>query len=482
VRKQIEITSNSFFHQGYMLLLKWLDRGKIVLLIGSLVLIFGARFPWYNLPAEVLDHFGANLVFANGCRLLSLCLGILGLVFTFLLGIQRISRPVRLVIWGSFVFALLFPYFITVWSPTAAFIASSYYTQGTRVRVNIESNFPEIQSQWKQNITLADTSPLNSISDFLIRDSRFFQMSSWDQVLVEGLGYTNSFFWFIGRGWVYTVIGLVFALFGVYLYPDKKRLDALISDLGKLLPWLGMFAVTLIFSLIAPIVADHNLDALFTKGDYQQVLSSSERLASVYPPFSGDKEFLKRWGEASYYANQPNPTLVAFTQGLEQYFARDFAKAETYFRQALASSPQQFLVRGFLATTLIKQGINYFNAQADNVSDRKPSSAAQKFEEALQIFPYNVEALYDLMIARVVNGELEKSAIVAKQVIESQKYFQQPVLGLMGQAYLHSSWASYQNDHLKAAWRQYRQSVDTSAWKDTESSELTDGQFSSGDE
>lgn len=462
-----------------MLLFKWLDRGKITLLLGALILIFGAGFPWYNLPTEALEQFSTNLNFANVCRLLGLCLGVLGLVFTFWLGIQRIPR---LVIWISLVFALLFPYFITVWSPAVTFVASSYFDQGLRIRLNIESNYPEIQSQWKQGMTLADSSPINSISDFLIKDSRFFQLSSWDQLLVEGFGYSNSFFWFIGRGWVLTVIGLVFTLFAVYVHPEQRRLEALISDIGKLLPWLSILFVTLVFCLILPIIADRNLDALFVKGDYQRVLSSSQQLASVYPPFSGDREFLKRWGEASYYANQPNSTLIAFAQGLEQYFAKDFAKAEAYFRQALASSPQQFLVRGFLATTLLKQGVNSFNAEAAQLSDRKPSSAAQKFEEALQVFPYHVEALYDLMIARVVNGELAESATVAKQVIKSQKYFQQPLLGLLGQAYLHTSWASYQNNSLKAAWRQYRQSVDTSAWKESESSDLAGGQFSSGDE
>ncbi len=462
-----------------MLLLKWLDRGKVILIIGSLILIFGSKFPWYNLPADALDQFNTNLAFANGCRIFSLCLGLLGLIFTFLLGIQRIPR---LAVWASLVFALLFPYFITVWSPTVTFIASSYFDQGLRVRLNIESNYPEIQSQWKQAITLADSSPINSISDFLIKDSRFFQMSFWDQILIEGLGYSNSFFWFIGRGWVLTVIGLVFALFAVYLCLGNAKLNSLVSDMGKFLPWLGMLFITLIFSLVLPIIANHNLDALFVRGEYQRVLSTSQQLALFYPPLTGDSQFLKRWAEAGYYANQPNSSLISFTKGLEQYFVKDYSSAEEHFRQALASSPQQFLARGFLATTLLKQGINYFNDREVNTSARKPSSAAQKFEEALQVFPYHVEALYDLMIARVVNSEFEKSALVAKQVIESQKYFQQPVLGLLGQAYLHSSWASYQDGALKSAWRQYRQSIDTSAWKESESSDVTNKQFSGGDE
>jgi hypothetical protein len=470
-------TTSQSLYPDNMLLLKWLDRSKITLIIGSLILVLGAKYPWYELPVDVLEQFNTNLVFANTCRIFSFCIGILCLIFSFWLGARRISR---LAVWGSLVFTLLFPYFITVWSPTVTFIASSYFDQGFRVRLSIESQFSEIQSQWKQNIALPFSGPV-SISDFQIRDSRFFQMSAWDQILVEGLGYTNSFFGLIGRGWALTVIGLVVVLFALYLCRENAKLDTLVLDISRLLPWLGAFFATLIFSLILPIIVDHRLDTLFAKGEYSQVLSSSQQLASVYPPFRGDREFLKRWGIASYYANDPDPSLISFVKGMDRYFVQDLLGAEEYFRQSLTSSSQNFLAKSFLASTILREGIKFFGNPATNDS-RQPSSAAEKFEEVLEIFPHHIVALYNLMIARAVDGEFEKSAQINREIVESQKYFQQPILSLLGQAYLHSAWASYQNDDFNSAWRQYRKSIDSSAWKEDESSSVTDHQFPDSDE
>jgi hypothetical protein len=88
----------------------------------------------------------------------------------------------------------------------------------------------------------------------------------------------------------------------------------------------------------------------------------------------------------------------------------------------------------------------------------------------LQLFPGHIEALYDLMLARVVTGEFENSASVAQQLIETQQYFQTPNLSLLGQAYLHSSWDSYQNNDILQAWQQYRQAIDKSAWNKSDKS------------
>jgi tetratricopeptide (TPR) repeat protein len=328
----------------------------------------------------------------------------------------------------------------------------------------VESHFPDVQAQWKQNISLDVSKPITSISDFAIADSRFFQMSSWDQILIEGLGYSNSFFGFIGRGWAFTVIGLVICLTALYLGLDQEKFKSFLSDMGKFLPWVGIGLGIVVLSLIVPNIVNYQLDSLFAKGQYQQVVATSRTLASWYPPLKGDQAFLKRMGQAGFYANEPDPALINFVKGVERYGIRDFQKAEDYFQRSLAIQPKQFLVKGYLASSILNQGINYFNDR-NNSSNHKPGVAADRFEEALWIFPGHIEALYDLMIARVVNGEFEKSASVGKQIIESQKYFQQPILGLLGQAYLHASWASYHDGDLTKAWKQYRQSIDSSTWK-----------------
>jgi len=435
--------------------LKWFNREKTCLSIGSLALAIGAIFPWYTLPPEALETFGTSLSLANVGRVLAASFALLGLTFTFWFSPRRAPR---LTFWSGLIAVLLFPYFITTWSPTVTFLAAAYYDQGQRVSQHVEITFPQVQAQWKQNISLEQSNPITSVSNFSIKDSRFFQTSSWDQILVEGLGYNNSFFGFIGRGWLLTVVGFVVSLIALYLGVEDEKFNLFLMDMGKFLPGVGLVIGILVFSLIVPNIINYQLDTTFAKGQYHSVLASSRTLASWYPPLSGDVAFLKRMAAAGFYANEPAPSLIYFAQGLERYTRGDFLKAKDYFQRSLDIQPRGFLLRGYLAAAILNQGVNYFN-------NHKPGAAADLFEEALQIFPNHIEALYDLMLARVVNGEFEQSASVAQQIIEADRYAQQPNLALRGQAYLHLSWASYHNGDMTRAWKQYPRSIDNSIWK-----------------
>ncbi len=438
-------------------LLKCFNREKITLLIASLALALGAIFPWYCLPPQALATFGTNLYLTNVGRVLTALFALMGFAFTFWF---RPSRAPRLPFWSGLIATLLFPYFITTWSPTVTFLATAYYDQETRVSEHVERTFPQVQSQWKQKISLVQSSPILSTFEFSIKDSRFFQMSAWDFLLIEGLGYRNNFFGFIGRGWGFTVIGFVIALMALYLGLENESFNAFLTDMGRVMPWVGLVIGILVFSLIVPNIINKQLDAMFVKGQYHQVLATSQTLESWYPPLRGDEEFLKRMAEAAFYGNEPDPALIYFAKGLERYRLGDLLKAEVYFQQSLDIQPSRFLVRGYLATTILNQAVDYFN----NPNSHNPGIAADFCEQALRIFPGHIEALYDLMLARVVNGEFEKSALVAQQIIETQQYAQKPSFSLLGQAYMHSAWASYHNDDTTQAWKQYRQSVDEKTW------------------
>jgi len=443
--------------------LKWFNREKTCLSIGSLALAIGAIFPWYTLPPEALETFGTSLSLANVGRVLAASFALLGLTFTFWFSPRRAPR---LTFWSGLIAVLLFPYFITTWSPTVTFLAAAYYDQGQRVSQHVEIIFPQVQAQWKQNISLEQSSPLASISNFSIKDSRFFQMSSWDKILVEGLGYRNNFFGFIGRGWAFTIVGFVIGLLALYLGLEDKKFNNFLRDMDKFLPWVGLLLGILVISLIWPNIINRQLDVMLAKGEYYQVVAASKTLASWYPPLGSDVAFLQRLASAGFYGNKPDPSLLYFAKGLERYRNGDFLKAEDYFQRSLDIQSDRFLVRGYLATAVLNQGINYFNDpnNSNNLNNHKPGSAADRFEQALRIFPYHIEALYDLMLARVVDGEFDKSTSAAQQLMQIQQYAQQPSLGLLGQAYLHLAWASYHNGDTIQAWKQYRQSVDSSTW------------------
>lgn len=440
--------------------LKWLNRERITLIVGSLALAMGALIPWYRLPSEALETFGTNLSLVNVGRTLVALFSLLGFIFTFF---SSPGRFLRLPFWIGLIAVLLFPYFITTWSPNVAFISASYYDQGRRVTQHIDKNFPQVQADWKQYISLPTSRHIQSTFDFSIKDSRFFQPSSWDQILVEGLGYSNSFFGFIGRGWLLSVTGLGIALVALYLELVDESLNVFLKDMGRVLPWVGLLLGVLVFSFILPNIINHQLDTMLAKGEYHQIVTTSQTLAAWYPPLKGDEVFLKRIAEAGFYGNEPDPALIYFAKGLERYRLGDFVKAENYFQQSLDIEPSRFLVRGYLANAILNQGVNYFN-DSTNPNNHKSETAIDRFEQVVRIFPDHIEALYNLMLASVVNGEFEKSALVAHQLKDTQQYFQQPSLSIIGQAYVHLTWASYRDGDTTQAWKQYRQSIDDSSW------------------
>jgi tetratricopeptide (TPR) repeat protein len=454
-----------------------LNRGKITLLVASLALILGGISPWYRLPPQTLETFKVNLFLENIGRFFVVLLAIFIFIVTFWPSVSRIRR---LLFWSALVAILLFPYFITTWSPTVTYLAAGYYDQGQRLATHVDKNFSEVQAQWKQNISLERSSPITSIFEFSIQDSRFFQMPSWERVILEGFGYRNSFVTFIGKGWSVTVIGLVISLIGLYLGIEEGKLNAFVTDMRRFLPGVGLLMGIILLSLIWVNIVNHRLDTLFAKGEYRQVVATSQILASVYPPLRGDEAFLERMAEAGFYANKPDPALISFTKGLERYRVGDFLKAAEYFQKSLDIQPQEFLVRGYLASALLNQGVDYFNGSnlpyltfdgpniPNSLNQRNPGSAVERFEQALQIFPDHTEALYDLMLARVVNGEFNKLAETAQKVIEVQKHFQQPNTPILGQAYLHLAWAGYHNNgDTTEVWKRYRQSIDSRTWKDS---------------
>jgi tetratricopeptide (TPR) repeat protein len=443
----------------------WLNRERLTLLVASFALIIGAISPWYRLPPEALTTFGADLSPTNVFRAITALFALASFALALWFSI---SRALRLAFWGWLVGTLLFPYFITTWSPTVSFLATAYYEQAERVSMNAGKNFPEVQSQWKQNISLDMSEPVMSIANLSIQDSRFFQISSWNKVLTNGFGYGNSFFSFIGRGWSFTVIGLTIGLIGLYLGLEKIKLNAFQSDMVRFLPFLGVLIGLLFFSMIWANVANHKLDTQFAKGEYQKVLIGSRALMAWYPPLRGDEAFLERMAKSGFYSSEPNPELISFVRGLEQYRLKNFEKAATYFQDALNVQPKFFMSRQYLTSALLNQGITYFNSTFPNkLNDRKPGGTVDIFDRSLQIFPQNIESLYILMVTRTVNGEFDLSAQTAKRIIDLDQYFQESNLSLMGQAYLHLAWKDYKlgDDNIASSWKRYRQSVDTSTWK-----------------
>ncbi|HIK07180.1 MAG TPA: hypothetical protein IGS40_21225 [Trichormus sp. M33_DOE_039] len=449
--------NQSYWTNRFLVFANWLNREKITLFIGSVFLLLGVIFPWYRLPPETLEVFGTNLYWVNALRVpLAVC-AIAGFTYTFVFPIRQAPR---LVFWGALLPILLFPYFITTWSPAVSFIATEYYNQAEEVASHVEKNFSQVQAQWKQNIVLDNSDIPASTFGIKIEDSRFFQLPSWDKVILEGFGYRNSFFSFIGQGWNFSLIGVLTCLMGLYLSGERHEKDSVIKDIKIVLSVILLLFSIIFGSQIYFNIVNYQLNVPFSKGEYSQVVNTSQSLMRLHPPLQGDEEFLERLARAELYTNTIEPGLINFILGLENYKNGNFLEAENFLRKSLDSQPKRFLVRGYLVAAILNQGVNYFNS----LNTRNAGTATDVFEKALNMFPGHVEALYDLMLARTVNGEFQKSAEIAQKIIDGQKYFQEPKIGLLGQAYVHLTWAEYHNDDINKTWGRYRQSVDTKAW------------------
>jgi tetratricopeptide (TPR) repeat protein len=432
------------------------NREKMSLVTAFLCLVIGVILPWYKVPEISLNNFQINLYIINYTG------KTLAIIFVCMLTLFAIkfssARIPRLIFWMSLFLILLFPYWVNHWFPSLNFLTTAYHQQKIAVIRHTEANFNQVQALWKKNITLSSSEPIYSIFPSLITHTRFFQISSYDEVIQKWFGYSNSFFEFSGKGWIMTTAGLIISLTGIYLGLGSQALNLLIRDIKIILLPIILVLVILLSYMILPNVINYNLDAKWARGEYKSIISTSKALLNFYPTLQGDIGFIKRFAGASFYGNEPNSVLINFAQGLESYGRQDLETAAQYFEKSLELEPNYFIIRGYLATTFVNLGVKAFN-------QRKFGEASDRFAKVLEIFPDHVEGLYDFMIATAVNGDFEKSALISQKIIENQKYFQLPNIGLVGQAYLHSAWSNYKNNDLNQAWLRYRQSIDKSTWK-----------------
>jgi len=467
----------------------WIRRANGVYALGCLLLTQGVQNVWYQLPASAVEAFCSSQFWPQ-----QFPRWLIGNFMLFGIAWLLWKRPKiipRVPYWGALIATLLFPFFLITLAPTLSYLASSYNAQNLEVVRHVEKKFPDVQAQWKQNVALDQTRPTESIFTFDIEDRKFFQFSSWERVVLDGFGYANFVFDFIGgQGWGMTLSGLVISLMGIYVQHRQQALQLFHKDVRAVVPITALLLGIIVVYLISVNVANHQIAAEMGQGHYGQVVSRSQQLSRFYPPLRGDEDFLRRWAIASVEIDRPNEALVAFSKGGDCYRAGDFLRAKSYLEQALSLDPHLFLARGYLAATWVNEGVEYSKdtdrpklpvysipfPKKNNFLDSPQSNerpnvlraagAATKFEAALAIFPDHIAALYDLMLMRVMNGEFEASAEVADRHLEVQNHFQSKNVALLGQAYLHKAWADYHAEDMNAAWRRYRQARDAKTWGD----------------
>ena len=296
------------------------QRQHWLLLLAALVLLYAALLPWYRLPSDTLSVFATHLRWSYAGRIVSFGLAIGILIYTCK---GKLLQLPRLPLWGCLVATLLFPYFLMTWTPALGYLATAYYDQGSRVSQYIERSFPEVQAEWKRYYVFLQSPRILKVIRtqpyWSIQDQRSFQLSAWDEFLKRGLGYGDHFFAFIGRGWGLTLTGLAIALMGCYLTAANQAWECFGRDMKWVMPGSGLVLGLIVATLIGCQFFNYQLEFWMARGEYQQVVQGSRLAEQWYPPFQGDPQFLRRLAAAEYYLGRPDPALMAFAQGWENY-------------------------------------------------------------------------------------------------------------------------------------------------------------------
>jgi hypothetical protein len=436
----------------------------------ALALAVGAAWPWYTLPPETLAAFGTSLWLPSLMRGVP---ALAAVIVVLILARGRSSFRARAILWTGLFASFLFPFLVATFSPAVAYVAAAFDLQRDGIAYHIETHFPEIQAQWKQSMRLdpfeevqpfvweglarSYVDPLQTLPTtrpFAIDGGGFFQASSWDRFVLEGLNYLPGFLACAGWGWPITIGALVVALLAVYLTRDSE----LYSDCSHLWPWFLAGNVLVALIIFVPSFVDRQIAAWQARGEHSKAAAAARCLLSGYSPMQGDTMFLMQKARCDVRMGLSSTAIVNFAKGVDCWKADQLDSARVYFETSLKQENGRFLTRGYLAATLLRLGVQF-------CEQGQPVAAAEAFEEVLKLFPHHLQATYCLMIARAAQADFGGSAKAADELRDVQQYFRLPSISAIGQSHLHAAWAAFRSGQLNQAWHSYRKSVDRDTWK-----------------
>jgi tetratricopeptide (TPR) repeat protein len=435
--------------------------------------LLGCILPWYTMPSETLAAFGSSLWLPRVMRVIPAIGALIVALNLFGRSSARRRRLSCMLLWTALPIVLLFPFLVATFSPAVAYVAAAFDQQRENTAYHIETHYPETQSQWGQSIpidpygeiatyapdglTRGYVDPMQSLPNgrpFNVDSADFFQLSSWDRLVMEGMNFLPGFLASVHWGWPITVIAVITALITMYLV----RPDAFFRDVRRILPWYVAGAFVVIVVLIGPCFVTRQISIWLARGEYERASWAAHLLSACYPPMEGDTPFMLQIAESDVHTGRTTVGVQPFAQGFECWRSNRLDLARTYFEQAVESSPHNYLFRGYLAATLVRIGAQLFE-------QNQPAAAANVFDLARHVFPNHLQATYFAMISRAAEGNFEQSMLAAQDLRTLQRNFRQPGLAAMGQSFVHEAWADYRAGKLQKAWHAYRQSVDVGTWE-----------------
>ncbi len=376
---------------------------------GVCAMIASVFAPWFHVPGLTGEPLWCGLY-----RLLPAAIIVAAIV-----RFPRLHRaPQRTVpgLLGLLIALLLFPYFITVWSPDYAGPASWLSAQHESLiggSGDIYLSQETKADSWRQRVDVVNRPITSEIVDFPdwneLDLGRLFDVADW-------FGAAPWFAIFVGRGWVLALGGASACLLALFHECGAG------SGVGaRTIRRAGLvLGIAAVFAGASPAIAVWQLHAAQDFAHRGDLAMASQRLAaarSFLPALREDPTFIAQQGLFDDALRIASPEAALYRMRLLE--ARGFdAQAQAQHLAALRITSARAVQREHLKSLL--------TFAADAMNSGEVSTATTLYSTVLDHDPQNLKACYALQLAAVRHGDLARLAPLQAQMESVYRGFNLP--------------------------------------------------------
>lgn len=219
----------------------------------------------------------------------------------------------------------------------------------------------------------------------------------------------DSTFYFLSWGWYLTMAGGVLLVStGLHLGIEKHNylpLSAILRRIGIVLFFLFLYSLGLFLPCMLAEYQQLKGDNYLAQGNYEQALAGYLLAQRLNNQLFYHQTFRENLGEVYYKLGRADtPEYYIYRGTLLSKEGKTLETLATY-QQALKMSPDDPVIKKYLVSLYIQQGLDYFNAGSNEYS------AIQSWKAALEIDPRQLQAHFYMGKAYFDMGNYEQSIV-----------------------------------------------------------------------
>ncbi len=422
-------------------------------LLAVLVAVVGLAFtagsmglPWVAVPVD----FNGKTVqavepWATPVAKIAALLVILVILWDWWRGRRSIwVSPTAAGLW--FAFVLVYPYLVMAWDrPTAGAAAwaeaqhRNIIWSGGDVNVGIEYRLLGALDRIFVADTPMEVTPMG-VSDWQFAQGglgRLPEMATW-------LGYSNTFFDFLRKGWVCGLMGAVFLSLWSTLYKGTMQLDrasvALAALLGTTVVWIMCAWSWALFAASKLGVAAQ----LAGEGRYAESLEMLQQAGRMLPTLQENTYYVGQTGVLEKALGRDTPAARLWDGVVLERSGRIY-QADMLFHRLIDELPASSPIR----REACRAGLRF---AIDDLNSGKVEEASRRLERLLAADPCNLKANYTLQLAYLRTGRYRDLMQLVNRMDLVYDYYQIPnKYAVQYAAHSHAVVAAYAMGDLDAA-------------------------------